>query len=43
MKLVGKNKNKSKIRDLHNRNGSTLDPVTYGGVGGGGPKILENA
>ena len=31
MKLEGKNKNKSKIRDWHNRTGSAL----FGGVGGG--------
>ena len=32
MKLDGKNKHLSKIRDWHNRTGSTL----FGGVGGGG-------
>ena len=32
MKLDGKNKNLSKIRDWHNRTGSAL----FGGVGGGG-------
>ena len=32
MKLGGKNKHKSKIRDRHKRTGSTL----FGGAGGGG-------
>ena len=32
MKLDGKNKNLSQLRDLHNRTGSSL----FGGVGGGG-------
>ena len=32
MELDGKNKNLSKIRDLHNRTRSAL----FGGVGGGG-------
>ena len=31
---MGRIKKKSKIRDRHNQNGSALDPVTYGGVGG---------
>ena len=31
MKLGGKNKNMSKVRDSHNRTGSAL----FGGIGGG--------
>ena len=37
MKLDGKNKNLSKIRDWHNRTRSAL----FGGVGGGGGVILK--
>ena len=35
MKLDGKNKNLSKIRDWHNRTGSAL----FSGVGGGGGNL----
>ena len=37
MKLGGKNKNKSKIRNLNNRTG----PALFGGVGGGGEGIIR--
>ena len=38
MKLGGKNKHKSKIRDWRNRTGSAL----FGGVAGGGGVIRKN-